>query len=81
MAGDIGGPEVDLNDNLLTVKADLLVVPEFATFLQDRWLASSNLTGADVGNALVAAIVPEPTGLRFLAMTLAPWLLRRRRRG
>ena len=40
----------------LTIDADLLVSPEFASFLQTGGLATTDLSGADVGNARVAAI-------------------------
>ena len=44
----------------LSITADLLVSNEFATFLFDNGLATADLTGADVGDALVAATVPSP---------------------
>lgn len=37
----------------LTIKAELLVSPEFAQFLLDNGLATSDLSGADVGTAFV----------------------------
>jgi len=43
----------------LTIGADLLVSAEFAQFLLDNQLATADLTGADVGDALVEA-VPAP---------------------
>lgn len=63
----------------LTVAADLLVSPEFAGFLQANNLATVNLAGADVGDALVQAVVPEPNSL-VLGVLGAMGLLRRRSR-
>jgi hypothetical protein len=54
-------------DSSLTIDANLLVSPEFGQFLVDQALAATNLQGADVGDARVAA-VPEPTGLALLAL-------------
>ncbi len=61
----------------LEIQANLLVSPEFAQFLQTNGLASSNLTGADVGDAFVNAVVPEPCG--WLLASLIPLALIRRR--
>ena len=58
---DIANPSVDATANTLDIGADLLVSPEFAQVLIDANLTTSNLSGADVGDALVEAIVPEPT--------------------
>jgi hypothetical protein len=62
----------------LDIGADLLVSPEFATFLTDQGLASADLTGADVGDALVEAVAPEPTSA-MLALLAAGVMLRRQR--
>lgn len=62
----------------LTIEADLLVSPEFAGFLTSQGLASSDLTGADVGDALVEArAIPEPT-TALLTGLASLFLLRRR---
>jgi len=61
----------------LIIEADLLVSSEFATFLSDNGLASSDLTGADVGDARVNA-VPTPGALGVLG--LGSLLATRRRR-
>ncbi len=63
----------------LTIEADLLVSPEFGQFLLDNGYSSSNLQGADVGDALVAATsIPEP-GTALLSL-LGVGLLAARRR-
>ncbi|MFK7883939.1 MAG: hypothetical protein AB8F26_07140 [Phycisphaerales bacterium] len=75
---DVGAPsQLDATDSSLTIGADLLVSAEFAGFLQQNGLASSDLTGADVGDALVQA-VPTPGGLA--ALGLAGLVAARRRR-
>ena len=51
----------------LVIDANLLVSPEFGQFLVDQGLASTNLQGADVGDARVSA-VPEPASLVLLAL-------------
>jgi len=58
----------------LSIQADLLVSNEFATLLVNEGLASSDLTGVTVGEALVSATVPSPGaaalfGLGSLALT------------
>ncbi|MEM6333920.1 MAG: PEP-CTERM sorting domain-containing protein [Planctomycetota bacterium] len=62
----------------LTIEADLLVSPEFAGFLLDNALASTNLTGVDVGDALVEGVVPEPATLALGLVAVAAASLRRR---
>ncbi len=63
----------------LSIEANLLVSPEFAGFLQNNSLASTDLTGVDVGDALVsAAAVPEPTSLALLALGGLATMRRRR---
>ena len=75
---DISAPsQLDAGDTELIIGADLFVSNEFATFLVDQGLASSDLTGADVGDALVAAVVPAPGAL----LGLAGLAFARRRRG
>ncbi|MEL7484816.1 MAG: hypothetical protein AAFN41_10735 [Planctomycetota bacterium] len=57
---DVANPDqLDPTSSSLTIGADLLVSPEFGQFLFDNNLSSSNLQGADVGDALVEA-VPAP---------------------
>lgn len=62
----------------LQITANLLVSPEFSTFLNDNGLATADLTGADVGDAFVNAAIPAPgaAGLMGVAGVLAS---RRRR--
>ncbi len=53
---DVANPSaLEARGDGLLIEADLLVSPEFAGFLQDNGLASIDLTGADVGDALVNA--------------------------
>jgi hypothetical protein len=53
---DVSAPQsATITARQFKVTGDLLVSPEFAALLQQLNLASANLTGADVGNALVAA--------------------------
>lgn len=50
-------------------RAGLLVSPEFGEFLFSNGLSTANLTGADVGDALVSAnAVPEPSALAILSI-------------
>ena len=64
---DIAPPgKLSATSTELTIGADLLVSPEFGSFLFDNGLSSSNLQGADVGDALVEAI-PSPSGAALLA--------------
>jgi hypothetical protein len=64
------------------IEADLLVSPEFGQFLLGQGLSTTDLTGADVGDALVQATVPEPSTLvgLIVAATCLPFVLRRRPR-
>lgn len=65
---DVANPgQLVVTGSSLTIGADLLVSAEFAGFLQSNGLASSDLTGADVGDALVQA-VPTPGGVAVLAL-------------
>ncbi len=65
---DVRNPSrLDATSAGLQVEADLLVSPELATLLQTLELASSDLSGADVGDAIVNAFPPtqvEITGGR-----------------
>jgi MYXO-CTERM domain-containing protein len=75
---DVAAPsQLDVFDSSLTIGADLLVSAEFAGFLFDNGLASSDLKGADVGDALVQAM-PTPGGVA--ALGLAGLVAARRRR-
>jgi hypothetical protein len=68
---DVAAPSaLTATPSILQIQANLLVSPEFANFLQASGLASVNLTGADVGDAFVNALVPEPSGGFLLAATL-----------
>ncbi len=62
----------------LRIGADLLVSPEFGSFLFTQGLSTVNLSGVDVGDALVEGIVPSPAGVS-LAAGVALAALRRRR--
>jgi MYXO-CTERM domain-containing protein len=65
---DVGAPStLDAGTTSLTIGADLLVSSEFAGFLTNAGLASTDLTGADVGDALVQA-VPAPGALAMLGL-------------
>ncbi len=64
---DIAAPsQLDAGPGSLTIGADLLVSPEFGAFLFDNGLSTSNLQGADVGDALVQA-VPAPGTVAAIA--------------
>jgi hypothetical protein len=72
---DVGTPSTLIaTDSALTVAANLLVSSELAGVLQN-----TALTGVDVGDALVAAQVPEPGTLALLALGLAGLALARGR--
>ena len=75
---DIAAPsEVVADAASLQIRADLLVSPEFAQFLLDNSLASSNLAGADVGDAFVNAI-PSPGAAAVLGLAGLAAVRRRR---
>lgn len=75
---DVATPSfVQADSSVLSIEADLLVSGEFAAFLLDNGLASADLTGADVGDALVSA-VPTPGSVMMLGM--AGLVAARRRR-
>jgi len=59
------------DDFLFDLEVDLVVSPEFATFLTDNSLASADLTGAAVGDARIIAGVPEPGTLALAAGLVA----------
>ncbi|MEM7577417.1 MAG: PEP-CTERM sorting domain-containing protein [Planctomycetota bacterium] len=64
----------------LQIGADLLVSPEFASFLQTNSLATADLTGADVGDAFVnATAVPTPSAAAGILLGLGALGLRRKR--
>ena len=66
---DVASPSsLEATGDGLTIGADLLVSNEFATFLSDAGLASSDLTGADVGDARVEGVVPAPATAALLAL-------------
>lgn len=65
---DVANPsQLDAGSSGLVIGADLLVSPEFGSFLFDNQLSASNLQGADVGDALVEAI-PSPASGAALAV-------------
>ena len=75
---DVAAPDqLDATSTSLTIGADLLVSPEFGQFLFDNQLSSSNLQGADVGDALVQAIPAPGTAAVFAGVGL---MMTRRRR-
>jgi hypothetical protein len=75
---DVANPStLNATPSSLTIGADLLVSNEFATFLLDNGLASSDLTGADVGDALIEA-VPAPSGVALGALAVLGATRRRR---
>ena len=77
---DVASPSrLDATGDGLTIGADLLVSSEFAMFLRDAGLASADLTGADVGDALVEGVVPAPATAVLLAAAGMGAALRRRR--
>ena len=77
---DLGVTSADAQQSSLSVGANLLVSPEFGSFLLTNGLASTNLQGADVGDALVAAAaVPEPSAV-ILALLATGALATVRRR-
>jgi hypothetical protein len=61
-------------ESSLTIGADLLVSSEFANFL-----GNADLTGTDVGDALVEAGVPVPATLALLGLGIAGIGYRRRK--
>lgn len=68
---DVGNPSsLTPGTSNLDIDADLLVSNEFATFLTANSLATSDLTGADVGDASIRAVsaVPEPSSLVVVAI-------------
>lgn len=67
------------DDTGLSITADLLVSPEFGQFLFDNGLSSTNLEGADVGDALVEGVIPAPGAVALLAV--GGLAATRRRRG
>lgn len=75
---DVEAPtSLDASEFGLQIEANLLVSPEFATFLLDNALATADLTGADVGDAFVNAV---PTPGAAGAFAIAGLAASRRRR-
>ncbi|MEO1584384.1 MAG: hypothetical protein AAFR96_07425 [Planctomycetota bacterium] len=69
---DIAAPsQLDATSSSLTIAADLLVSPEFGQFLFDNSLSSTNLQGADVGDALVQAVPAPGAAVAFAGLGLA----------
>lgn len=76
---DVAAPSaVTADASGLAIEADLLVSPEFAGFLLANGLATADLTGADVGDALVAGVVPAPGATAVLAVAGVAAARRRR---
>lgn len=77
---DVASPsDISATSSGLLIEADLLVSSEFSTFLQDAGLASSDLTGADVGDALVEGVVPAPATAMLFGVAGLGAIARRRR--
>lgn len=77
---DVASPDsLSATGDGLSIGADLLVSSEFATFLRDAGLASADLTGADVGDALVQGVVPAPATALLLGAAGLGAAVRRRR--
>ncbi|MEQ8318439.1 MAG: PEP-CTERM sorting domain-containing protein [Phycisphaerales bacterium] len=77
---DVAAPsDLSATTDGLLIEADLLVSNEFATFLSDAGLAASDLTGADVGDALVEGVVPAPATAALLGFAGLAAANRRRR--
>lgn len=66
---DIGNPSsLTADETGLMITADLLVSSSFAQLLLDLGLAQDDLTGADVGDAMVAGVVPAPGAIALLGL-------------
>ncbi len=77
---DVAAPsDLSASTDGLLIEADLLVSSEFAGFLSSAGLASSDLTGADVGDALVEGVVPAPATAALLGLAGLAAANRRRR--
>ena len=77
------GPVIDLFDlatfdtlsageTALTIEADLLIAPEFAAFLLENGLTTTDLSGADAGEIRVdaeASVIPLPPAAGAAALT------------
>ena len=68
---DLANPVPVATSANLMIDADLIVSPEFAQDLLDLDLADDNLTGADVGDARVMAIIPDPSAAGLALIGLA----------
>lgn len=76
---DVAGPSsLTATADELSIQADLLVSNEFATILLNEGLASSDLTGVTVGEALVSATVPSPAAATLLGLGGLAAMRRRR---
>ena len=77
---DLGVTSADPQPATLDVGANLLVSPEFGSFLLANGLSSTNLQGADVGDALVeATVVPEPAAALLALFAIGAGAVGRRR--
>lgn len=81
---DVAAPDaLSATPDALTIDADLLVSPEFATILRDVGLATADLSGADVGDARVAGTavpLPAPAALGLIGLGAIAFGKRVRRR-
>ena len=81
---DVAAPDaLNARADGLTIDADLLVSPEFATTLRDAGLATADLSGADVGDARVAGTavpLPAPAAAGLIGLGAIAFGKRLRRR-
>ncbi len=67
---NIDGAGLVASDTALQIPAQLAVSPEFGQILLDGGFSATNLEGAVVGDAFVAAVVPEPATATLLLISV-----------